>query len=59
MRNVRNVLDKYYRGNQNTLFVFNKFFPENNAIYEIMQKKCGRARQATDESVTQHCMLHN
>ena len=31
--------------------MFNNFFAENNAIYEIMQKKCGRARQATNESI--------
>ena len=39
--------------------MFNKFFPESNAIYEIMRKKCGRARQATNESTIQHCMLGN
>ena len=35
---MRNVSDKTCRGNQNTHFVFNDFFSENHAIYEIMWK---------------------
>jgi hypothetical protein len=35
---MRNVLDKSCRENQNTYFIFNNFFSENGAIYEIMLK---------------------
>jgi hypothetical protein len=35
---MRNVSDKSCRENQNTLFMFNSFFPENYAVYEIMLK---------------------
>jgi len=35
---MRNVSDKRCRENQNTHFVFNIFFFENGAIYEIMWK---------------------
>jgi len=41
------VSDKCYRGNQNEHFTFNNFF-FNCAIYEVMQKKYCRARQAID-----------
>jgi hypothetical protein len=34
---MRNVSDKC-RENQNTNFMFNNFFPENRAVYEIMWK---------------------
>ena len=34
----RSVSDSSCRENRNTLFMFNKFFPENHAIYEIMWK---------------------
>jgi len=27
------------------------FFPENRAVYEIIWKKYGKARQATDENI--------
>jgi hypothetical protein len=37
--------------NQNIYFVFNNFFPENRAVYEIMWKKYGTARQATDDNI--------
>ena len=33
---MRNVLEKRCRGNQNTRFLFNNFFPENRTVYEIM-----------------------
>jgi len=33
---MRNVSDKSCRGTQNTDFVFNNFFFENRAVYEIM-----------------------
>ena len=35
---MRNVLDKCCRETQNTRFMFNTFFFENRAIYEIMSK---------------------
>ena len=35
---MRNVSDKRCRDNPNTHFVFNKFFSENYAVYEIMWK---------------------
>jgi hypothetical protein len=28
--------------------MFKNFFPENGAVYELMWKKCDRARHATD-----------
>jgi hypothetical protein len=34
---MRNVSDKSCRENQN-IFIFNIFFPENHAVYEIMWK---------------------
>ena len=33
-----NVLDKSCRENQNTHFMFNNFFFENRAVYDIMSK---------------------
>jgi hypothetical protein len=36
---MRNVLDKRYRENQNTHFMFNNFFfSENRTVYDIMSK---------------------
>jgi hypothetical protein len=35
---MRNVSDKICTENQNTHFMFNNFFPENLAVYEIMWK---------------------
>ena len=35
---MRNISNKYCRGNENTNFVFNYFFFESRAIYEIMWK---------------------
>ena len=35
------------------------FLFENRDVYAIMWKKCGTARQATDDSTAHaHCMLH-
>jgi hypothetical protein len=31
--------------------MFNNFFPENRAVYEIMWEKYGTARQATDDNI--------
>jgi len=55
---MRNVSDKICRENQNTHFVFNDFFFENCAVYEIMRKKYCRAGQATDDNMAHaDCML--
>ena len=35
---MRNISDRSYRENQNTNFVFNNFFFENRAFFEIMWK---------------------
>jgi hypothetical protein len=35
---MRNALDKSYRDNQNTRFIFSNFFPENLAVFEINLK---------------------
>ena len=35
---MKNVSDKSRRGNENTHFVFNDFFPESRSVYEIMRK---------------------
>jgi hypothetical protein len=35
---MRNVSDKRCRENQNTHFIFNNFFSENRAVYEIVWK---------------------
>jgi hypothetical protein len=47
---IRNVSHKIYRENQNTHFVSNNF-SENRAVYEIMWKKYGTARQAIDGNI--------
>ena len=36
LHRMREISDKCCRGNQNTHFAFNNFFPENRAVYEIM-----------------------
>ena len=35
---MRNVLDKSSTENKNTHFIFDNFFTENRAVYEIMSK---------------------
>jgi len=35
---IRNISDKICRENQNTYYMFNNFFFENPAVYEIMWK---------------------
>ena len=57
---MRNVLDKICRENRNTRFLFNKFFPENHAVSEIMWKNIVESRQAGNDS-TAHaiCILYN
>ena len=55
-----NVLDKSFRKNQNTYFIFNKTFFENSAVYKTMWKKYCRAGQATDDNMAHvHCILDN
>ena len=36
LRRMKNVSDKRCRENQNTHFMFNNFFFENRAVYEII-----------------------
>ena len=38
--------------------MFNNFFSENSPVYEIMWKKCGTARQATDDNTVRRCAFH-
>jgi len=54
------MFKKNYRENQNTFLCSITFPPENRAIYEIMWKKIGRARQSTGDNMAHaHCMLDN
>jgi hypothetical protein len=48
---MKHVSDKSCTENQNTHFMSNNFFSENRAVYEIMWKKYGRARQTTDDNI--------
>ena len=56
---MRNVSDKRCRENENTHFVFSKFFFfENRAVYEVMSGKYCRAGQTPDENMAHaHCVL--
>ena len=47
-----NVLDKLCTENQNTYFIFNKFFPENRKVYEIMSKNIVETKGATNDVTT-------
>jgi len=47
---MKNVSDKSCRENQNTHFMFNKFFLDNRAIYGVMWKKHCTAGQATEDN---------
>ena len=50
---MRNVSDKRKKKSEHKFFALNDFLSENPAVYEIMwKKKYGRARLATDDSVT-------
>ena len=49
---LRNVAYTRCRENQNTHFMYNKFFPENRACYKV--EKYGRGSQATDGSIIWH-----
>jgi len=56
---MRNVSDKRCRGNQNTHFVLNTpFFPRKSCRSWDNVEKYGRARQATDNTTYEHCMLN-
>jgi hypothetical protein len=50
---TRNVSDRSCRENQNTHSMCNNifFFFENRAVYEIMWKKYGTARQVADDNI--------
>ena len=51
--------DKSCRETRNTHFMFNNFFSENRAVYEIMWK-VWRAGQGTDNNMAHaHCVLDN
>jgi hypothetical protein len=54
---MRNVSDKSFSGNQNTPFMFNKFFPK---FVPFMEKcgKNGRARQAKDDNIIRRARTH-
>ena len=47
----RNVSDKTCRENQNTDFVFSKFFCSLSCRLWENAEKCGRARQSTDDNI--------
>jgi hypothetical protein len=49
---MRNISGKSHRENQNTHFYIQQIFTENRAVYEIMWKSFGTARQATDDNIT-------
>jgi hypothetical protein len=52
---MSSVTDKSYRENQNTHFMFSKFFfSKNCALYDIMWKKNCGARQATGDYIIEH-----
>ena len=54
---IRNVSNKPFRENQNTHFMFNNFFSENCAVYEINVEKYCTPRQATGENMIQHMCI--
>jgi hypothetical protein len=54
---MRNCTDKSCRENQNTHFVFSKYFPKSVRLRDNVEKY-GRAGQATDKYMAHaHCML--
>jgi hypothetical protein len=56
---MRNVADNNCSGNQITHFVFNYFFFENYAVYEIMWKNVVERGTPHDNMAHSHCMLDN
>jgi hypothetical protein len=56
---MRNAPDKSCRENQNTHFMFSRFFLKSYRLWDNVEKYC-RAVQATDDSMVHaHCMLDN
>ena len=56
---MRALSDKYCKESQYTHFMFNNFFFENHAVYEIMWKKYCRAGQTIDDNMADSfCMLN-
>jgi hypothetical protein len=47
---MRNLSGNNCRKNQNTRFMFNNFFSENPAVFEVMWKIVVESRQATDDN---------
>ena len=59
---MKNVSHNSCREDRNTHFMFKNFFPENRAVCEKMWKKCGRARQVTDDNILRMrvaCLMSN
>ena len=55
---LRNVLDKSYRGNQNTHLMFNNFFSENHIIYDVLSKNVVQLERPEMSSQYGKCALH-
>jgi len=55
---MKSVSDRIYGDNQDLHFMFNNFFSENRAVYEIMWEKGCRAGQAIDDSIHRAWSLH-
>jgi hypothetical protein len=51
---MKNVLDKSWRENENTLVVFNNIFSEHRTIYEIMSKNIMKS----ESNNWRHNMVH-
>ena len=53
LHRMKNVSDEFVEKikKKNTRFMLNNFSPENIAVYGIMWKKFGTARQATDDNI--------
>ena len=49
------VSDKSSTGNQKRTFYVQQCLSQNGAVCDLMWKKCGRARHATDDNITR-CM---
>ena len=59
IRKMRNISYHICSENQNTHFMFNNFFSENHAIYEIIWKNLVEAGRPQMEYNTTLCMLDN
>jgi len=49
------VSDKSYTENQKLTFYVQQRLSQNGAVYDLMWKKCGRTRHATDDNIMR-CM---